>query len=88
MSFPQTFIEFPCDFQLKIMGKSTATFHSEIATIINQHISAEDILSLRHRLSKQGRYIAISVIVFVREKIILDDLYRNLTQHPDVKMVL
>ena len=81
-------ISFPCDFTLKIMGKATGLFKDEIFAIINKHYPSIKKDALQTNASKNGNFLAISVTVHALNQPSLDALYQDLSQHPDIKMVL
>ncbi len=88
MNDKKTLIEFPCHFPIKIIGKNTTDFAREIDEIIRKHFP--DILEevIKNQESQRGSYLSITVTVYVHNQLTLDGLYQELTQHPDIKMVL
>ncbi|KTD08235.1 YbeD family protein [Legionella jamestowniensis] len=88
MTEKKSFIEFPCDFPLKIIGTNTADFFKEITEITRKHFPETLDEAIICQESKQGSYIAITVTVYVHNQATLDALYLELTRHPDIKMVL
>lgn len=83
-----TLIEFPCHFPIKIIGTNSELFISEIKQIVINHFPAFEDNHITHKMSKKNNYLAITVIVYAESQKTLDALYKELTQHPDVKMVL
>lgn len=83
-----TLIEFPCHFPIKIIGTNSELFISEIKQIVINHFPSFKNEHIAHKMSKKNNYLAITVIVYAESQKILDALYKELTQHPDVKMVL
>jgi hypothetical protein len=81
-------IKFPCDFPIKIMGKATDVFKKDIFAILRKHYPALNTDTIQINFSKNGNFIAISATVFAQDQPSLDALYQNLSQHPDIKMVL
>jgi putative lipoic acid-binding regulatory protein len=88
MTTKSSLIEFPCDFQIKIIGKNSDSFYDEIAEIARKHHSDFNDSLTKSQRSEQGNYLAITITVHAHNQGSLDALYRELTQHPDVKMVL
>jgi putative lipoic acid-binding regulatory protein len=88
MTDKSSLIEFPCEFLIKIIGKKTKVFLDEITALVRKHYPDFDESNLTSQLSAQGNYQAISITVNAQDQQTLDALYRDLTQHPDVKMVL
>lgn len=87
MSTP-TLIEFPCDFPLKIMGAAQADFAQTIATVVVRHAPDFDASTMQIRPSKAGNYLSLTCTVRAVAQQQLDALYRELTAHPMVRVVL
>jgi putative lipoic acid-binding regulatory protein len=88
MNDKQSSIQFPCHFPIKIIGKNTAAFVSEITAITRRHFPETPDSAVACQTSQQANYLAITVTIYVHEQPTLDALYLELTKHPDVKMVL
>ena len=85
---PETLLEFPCDFPLKIMGAASADFAQVIAAVVVRHAPDFDSASMEMRPSKAGKYLALTCTVRATSQAQLDALYRELTSHPMVRVVL
>lgn len=81
-------IEFPCDFPLKIIGNSTESFVDEIISIILRHFPETLETKISAKMSAKGNFVSISAVVYAKDQQTLDDLYRDLTAHPEIRMVL
>ncbi len=81
-------MSFPCEFMIKVIGKNSDVFLTEIIEITRKHYPDTHNHSIRHQPSQQSSYLAISITVRAIDQATLDALYRELTLHPDVKMVL
>ena len=80
--------EFPCDFPIKVMGKSHPEFAETIVTVVRQFDEAVDASRVETRPSSGGNYTGLTVTVRATSRAHLDDIYRALTGHPMVKVVL
>ncbi|MGF6243225.1 putative lipoic acid-binding regulatory protein [Paraburkholderia sp. GAS38] len=80
--------EFPCDFPIKVMGKSHPEFAEAIVTVVKQFDEAVDASRVETRPSSGGNYTGLTVTVRATSRAHLDDIYRALTGHPMVKVVL
>ncbi|HEY1995994.1 DUF493 family protein [Paraburkholderia sp.] len=80
--------EFPCDFPIKVMGKSHPEFADTIVTVVRQFDEAVDASRVETRPSSGGNYTGLTVTVRATSRAHLDDIYRALTGHPMVKVVL
>ena len=84
----ETLIEFPCDFPIKIMGETRDDFTDTIIAVIRSQLPDFDASGVEMRASSGGRYLSLTCTVHVTSKPQLDDIYRLLTAHPMVKVVL
>ena len=84
----ETLIEFPCEFPIKVMGETHADFTSEIIKAIQIEIPNFDVSKIEMRGSSGGKYISLTCMVYVTSKPQLDNIYRALSSHPMVKVVL
>ena len=83
-----TLLEFPCDFPLKIMGARHDEFAQTIVTVVLTHAPDFDPATLEMRPSKAGNYLSLTCTVRATSQRQLDNLYRELSSHPMVKVVL
>lgn len=88
MADNETLIEFPCDFPIKVMGEAHEDFAETIVAAIREHLPEFHAGRTEMRASSGGRYISLTCIVHVTSKPQLDNLYRMLTAHPMVRVVL
>jgi uncharacterized protein len=84
----ESLIEFPCDFPIKVMGKTHPEFAQTIAMVIRTFDGGFDETAIETRPSSGGNYTGLTVTVRVTSQVHLDDIYRALTGHPMVKIVL
>lgn len=88
MSQQDTLLEFPCEFPLKIMGPTRPDFAEAICAVVAEHAPGFDAGRMEMRASSGGNYISLTCTVTAISKQQLDDLYRALSAHPMVKVVL
>jgi len=79
---------FPCDFPIKVMGKTHPEFQDTIVTVIRQFDGEFDVTRIETRPSSGGNYTGLTVTVRAQSRAHLDDIYRALTGHPMVRIVL
>jgi uncharacterized protein len=84
----ETLIEFPCQFPLKVMGETHESFAEMVALAIQSHLPDFGHHLIEMRGSSNGKYMSLTCMVYVESKPQLDDIYRTLTAHPMVKVVL
>ncbi len=83
-----TLLEFPCEFPLKIMGEMREGFAEEILRVVRLHCPGFDAARMEMRASSGGKYLSLTCTVSATSRQQLDDLYRALTAHPMVRVVL
>lgn len=83
-----TLLEFPCDFPVKIMGKTQEGFAEAMVAIVVRHAPDFDAATVEMRASKGGNYLSLTCTVRATSKEQLDALYREITGHPMVSMAL
>ncbi len=81
-------IDYPCDFPIKIMGLAADGFAAAVGVVVKAHVPGFDPNSISARASAQGRYLALTCVVRVESREQLDNLYRDLSTHPAVTLVL
>lgn len=81
-------IEYPSQFPIKVMGLKGDGFVAAITAIARQYDPNFDATTIELRDSKAGNYLGITVTVTATSREQLDDLYRALSGHPMVKVVL
>ena len=84
----ETLIEFPCHFPIKVMGETHADFANEMIKTIQMLNPDFNASQIEMRGSSGGKYISLTCTVYVTSKPQLDDIYRALTCHSMVKVVL
>ena len=81
-------LEFPCVFPLKIMGRTQDGFAQAVLEVVLRHAPDFDSASMEMRASRQGNYLSLTCTVNATSREQLDALYRELSSHPQVVMVL
>lgn len=84
----QSLIEYPSAFPIKVMGAHVDGFVEAIVSVAMQFDPAFDPASIETRPSKGGNYLGITITVTATSREQLDELYRTLSTHPMVKVVL
>jgi putative lipoic acid-binding regulatory protein len=81
-------LQFPTEFPLKILGRREDGFADAIAAVVRRHAPDFDASTLEMRVSRQGTYLGLTATIHAVSREQLDALYRELTAHPLVKVVL
>jgi putative lipoic acid-binding regulatory protein len=85
---PADILQFPMDFPVKVMGRRTDDFADVIVAIVRSHAPAFDPATLEMRVSRNGNYLSVTATIRAESRPQLDALYRELTSHPLVSVVL
>ena len=88
MEMTETLLEFPCAFPMKIVGRTEDGFAQAILEVVLRHAPDFDSASMEMRASREGRYLSLTCTVNATSREQLDALYRELSSHPMVTMVL
>ena len=81
-------IDYPSKFPIKVMGAKVDGFVHAMTTIAREFDPAFDATSIELRDSKAGNYLGITLTITATSREQLDELYRTLSTHPMVKVVL
>jgi len=81
-------IEYPSQFPIKVMGVRVDGFVAALTHIAHQFDPAFDAATIELRESKGGKYLGVTLTITATSRGQLDELYRTLSSHPMVKVVL
>jgi putative lipoic acid-binding regulatory protein len=84
----ETLLAFPCEFPLKIMGLTRPGFAQAVIEVVKNHAPDFDPGTVEMRPSRENKYLSITATINARSQQQLDDLYRELCDHPMVTLVL
>jgi putative lipoic acid-binding regulatory protein len=81
-------IEYPSRFPIKVMGAKVDGFVHAVTSIAKQFDPTFDAATIELRDSSAGNYLGITITITATSRDQLDELYRTLSTHPMVKVVL
>ena len=84
----QSLIEYPSRFPIKVMGAQADGFVEAIVAVARHFDPGFDEATIERRPSKAGNYLGLTITVTATSREQLDELYRTLSTHPMVKVVL
>ena len=84
----ESLIEYPSLFPIKVMGQKVDGLVHAITEIAKAFDPAFDASTIELRESKAGNYLGVTITVTATSREQLDELYRTLSTHPMVKVVL
>lgn len=85
---PTSPLTFPCRFPVKVMGCNSDHFKDEILAITREYFALLDEADITVTASRTAKYLSVSVTITAESREQLDNLYRAINAHPDVRMVL
>ena len=76
----ESLFEFPCEYSLKVIGKTMEEFEIAVLSIIRQYVEhlKEDAISVKP--SKKGNYQSLSITLEITSKKQLDKIYKALSE--------
>jgi uncharacterized protein len=92
--FTQTFdrianlLAFPAQFPLKVMGLRVDDFAQQLVDVVQTHLPQFDLASVEMRSSSTGKYLSLTLNLQVANREELEAVYRAVSTHPLVKVVL
>jgi hypothetical protein len=81
-------LAFPCAFPIKVMGKTQAGYAQAVTEVVRRHAPDFDPATLEMRSSRERNYLSLTFTIRAVSREQLDELYRELCDHPMVTMVL
>ncbi len=81
-------IDYPSAFPIKVMGAHVEGFEAAMVCVARQFDPGFEHGSIERRPSKGGKYLGLTLTVTATSREQLDELYRTLSTHPMVKVVL
>ena len=84
----ESLIQYPCEFPIKVMGKNNHEFKSAVIHVCQQLDDQFDSTQMEERNSKENNYLGLTIIFHATSREQLDEVYRTLSTHPLVSVVL
>jgi uncharacterized protein len=84
----ESLIEYPSQFPIKVMGERIDGFVHAVTMVAHKFDPGFDASTIELRESSGGKYLGVTITVTATSREQLDELYRTLSTHPMVKVVL
>ena len=81
-------LEFPCKFPIKMMGRESPEFRATARALVEKHVGEVADDAVQAALSRNGRFVSVTVTINATSRQQLDDIYQDVTDHEDVLMAL
>lgn len=84
----ESLIAYPSIFPIKVMGPKVDGFVHALTQVAERFDPTFDAATIELRTSKAGNYLGVTLNVTATSREQLDEIYRALSSHPMVKVVL
>lgn len=80
------YLEFPCDFSFRVLGKTDDTLISKVVAVVQQHAPGD--YAPTSKPSGKGNFQSVTIKLKATSKAQLETLYTELAKIDTVRMVL
>jgi len=84
----ESLIEYPCDFPIKAMGKTSDDFDALVVSIIREYLPDLNEGAVSTKQSSGGKYTSVTVTIQATSQLQVDTIYQSLSSHERIKYVL
>lgn len=84
----QSLISYPSAFPIKVMGAQVDGFVEAVAAVAQRFDPGFDPATIERRPSRAGKWLGLTITVTATSREQLDEIYRTLSTHPLVRVVL
>jgi hypothetical protein len=88
MSDADELFRFPCDFPIKVMGRDSESFRTLTLAIVERHAGPLAAEQITERMSREGRFLALTYTIRAESRAQLDSIYQDLTDSGVVLVAL
>ncbi|MGE0030374.1 MAG: YbeD family protein [Steroidobacteraceae bacterium] len=88
MSDADELFQFPCDFPIKVMGRDSESFRTLTLAIVERHAGRLAASQISERMSREGRFLALTYTIRAESRAQLDSIYQDLTDSGVVLVAL
>jgi hypothetical protein len=88
MSGTDELFQFPTDFPIKVMGRDSESFRTLTLAIIERHAGPMPPDRITERMSREGKFLALTYTIRAESRAQLDSIYQDLTDSGVVLVAL
>lgn len=88
MSDADELFQFPCEFPIKVMGRDSEPFRTLTLAIVERHAGPLAAAQISERVSREGRFLALTYTIRAESRAQLDSIYQDLTDSGIVLVAL
>ena len=81
-------LEFPCQYEIKAMGRCDTLFETRVNDIVGRHLGGVPIVHTVTRESSGGRYLSVTCTIEAISREQLDSIYLDLHSEVDILVTL
>jgi putative lipoic acid-binding regulatory protein len=81
-------IEFPCDYPIKVLGRSSEEYRGIILEVFERHAPGFDQQTIQVKDSAKGTFTSLTITITATGEKQLDALHQDLLATGHVKMVI
>lgn len=83
-----TLFEFPCSYPLKVMWRNEPHFEQFVVEVVRTHAGSAALEEVTSRVSRNARYLSVTVTFRAESRAQIDDIYRALNGSGQVLFLL
>ena len=80
--------EFPCEYTFKIFGRQSPTFVERVRSIVGATFGTVPLDAVRVRESSRGRYLSVTIVLWVDSRAQLERVYTDLRADAEVLLYI
>ena len=88
MSGSEDLFQFPTEFPIKVMGRDSESFRTLTLAIIERHAGPMTPDRIGERMSREGKFLALTYTITAESRAQLDSIYQDLTDSGVVLVAL
>ena len=88
MSGNEELFQFPTEFPIKVMGRDSESFRTLTLSIIERHAGPMTPDRISERMSREGKFLALTYTITAESRAQLDRIYQDLTDSGVVLVAL
>jgi len=88
MSGSEDLFQFPTEFPIKVMGRDSESFRTLTLAIIERHAGPMKPDRISERMSREGKFLALTYTITAESRAQLDQIYQDLTDSGVVLVAL
>ncbi|NND66229.1 MAG: DUF493 domain-containing protein [Halioglobus sp.] len=81
-------IEFPCEYPIKVLGRSTSVFKAVVLEVFERHAPGFDEAAIVEKDSSKGTFVSLTIMIIATGPDQLEALHKDLMATGQVQMVI